>query len=482
MLGSMAEGPEAPVLPGETLAGKYRIERVIGHGGMGVVVAARHLQLDERVAIKFLKVDGGDRSRLQERFLNEARAAAKIRGEHVVRIFDIAALDNGSPYIVMEFLEGRDLASVLSAEGRIPIASAVDFVLQAGEAISEAHRQGIVHRDLKPENLFLTTRPDGGACIKVLDFGISKSGTLRLTATSAVMGSPIYMPPEQLASARDVDERADVWSLGVTLFELVCGQHPFMAETLPQLLVAVRDSPPLRLREAFPGAPQALEDIILRCLEKNPDNRFQNLAELARTIAPLGSDQARVSADRIARVLASGDTNATNSGELALAAPVSHASPISPSAQAGTGLAWQNPGPPRGSSGRVIVLALVGFVLVASAAAVFAIRFVQNRPIASLLLRLLRRRVHSRRAWCLRRHLRRPYLRRRPLRRFLRRLRRVLRLGAATPGRVRVQYRRPSLEQYSCPTIGSPRRRRIERRRGRAPHVRVRTRTSPKGG
>src|SRR5688572_12056721 len=229
----------APVRVGQILAGKYRVENVLGIGGMGVVVAAQHVQLGQRVALKFLNDEVCARPEAVDRFMREARAAVQIQSEHVARVTDVGQLENGSPYIVMEYLEGTDLAAVLRSRGPLPVEEAVDYVLQAAEAIAVAHRLRIVHRDLKPANLFLTQRPDESSLVKVLDFGISKAldgsmGALSgLTTNSAVnvIGSPLYMSPEQFKSAKDVDTRSDIWSLGVIIHELVTGAYPFYAET-----------------------------------------------------------------------------------------------------------------------------------------------------------------------------------------------------------------------------------------------------------
>jgi serine/threonine protein kinase len=194
------------VREGELLAGKYRVERVLGEGGMGVVVAARHVELDERVALKFLLPGTLGQPDAVARFLREARAAARIRSEHVARVTDVGTLETGVPYMVMEFLEGADLSRILREHGPLPIEDAVDYVVQTCEAIADAHALGIIHRDLKPANLMLVTRSDGGSCVKVLDFGISKvSGpgqdAMAMTSTSTILGSPIYMSPEQMTSS-----------------------------------------------------------------------------------------------------------------------------------------------------------------------------------------------------------------------------------------------------------------------------------------
>src|SRR5450432_2925928 len=296
------------VAEGELLAGKYRIERVLGQGGMGVVVAAHHIVLDEAVAIKFLLPEALRSEEAVARFEREARAAVKIKSEHVARVTDVGRLESGAPYMVMELLRGLDLGDLLQQKGPLPLEDVADYILQAGEAIAEAHGLGIVHRDLKPPNLFLTTRADGSSCIKVLDFGISKltsasaSGNQGMTSTTAVMGSPLYMSPEQLMSARDVDMRTDIWALGVICFELLTGKLPFEAETLPQLCVAINTAPPLSLRKYRPDLPVELEQLLLRCLEKDRGKRIATVAELASELVKFAPPRSRLSAERIERL------------------------------------------------------------------------------------------------------------------------------------------------------------------------------------
>jgi serine/threonine-protein kinase len=257
----------APVQKGDLLAGKYRVDRVLAAGGMGVVVAAHHIHLDEKVAIKFLLPHMLGDGETVERFGREARAAVKIKSEHVARVSDVGTLEDGAPYIVMEYLEGADLAAWLAERGPLPVEQAVEFVLQACEAMAEAHGLGIVHRDLKPANVFVIRRPDGALSVKVLDFGISKTtgiagsrGDAAMTKTSALMGSPLHMSPEQMRSSRDVDSRSDIWSLGVILYELLTGSPPFTADTMPELVLrVVQGAPPAPLRRRRPDAPPALE-------------------------------------------------------------------------------------------------------------------------------------------------------------------------------------------------------------------------------
>ncbi|MDQ2644834.1 MAG: protein kinase [Myxococcota bacterium] len=299
--------------PGDIVAGKYRIERQLGAGGMGIVVAASHVVLQERVAMKFLSPELAVNDEAVARFVREARAACRIKSEHIARVSDVGTLESGIPYLVMEYLEGQDLAELLAQKSSLPPAEAVGFVLQACEAIAEAHVLGIVHRDLKPANLFLTHRIDGTSCIKVLDFGVSKlvySATSKLSAgltgSSAVMGSPLYMSPEQLRAARSVDPRADVWALGVILYELIAGKPPFWGETLPEVSIKIAVDPPEPMGVKRRDVTPALEAVVFRCLQKDREKRFRDISELARALAPHGPDGASHSAERIRRIHHSG--------------------------------------------------------------------------------------------------------------------------------------------------------------------------------
>jgi len=300
----------APVQEGEILARKYRVERVLGQGGMGVVVAARHVELDELVALKFLLPEALSEPEAVARFVKEARAAVRIKSEHVARVHDVGQLDSGAPYIVMEYLEGSDLGALLRKGGALPVEDVIDYVLQACEAIANAHSLGIVHRDLKPSNLMIVTRSDGSECVKVLDFGISKvasiagrESSMSMTRTAAVLGSPLYMSPEQMMSARDVDGRTDIWALGTILYELLAGRPPFVADTLPALGVLIATSPATPLRALRPDVPPGVEAVAARCLEKGRDQRFANVAELAQALAPFAPERSFVSIERSSRIL-----------------------------------------------------------------------------------------------------------------------------------------------------------------------------------
>ena len=294
---SSAEFEDTASVPaiGAVIAGKYRVESVVGSGGMGVVLCATHVGLGQRVAIKVLTVpeDDARRNEARERFLREGRATAALVSDHVVRIYDVGTLDSGAPFMVMELLRGQDLARVLSQRGPLEIELACDCVRQASEAISCAHAQGIVHRDLKPSNLFLTQRSDGSPVVKVLDFGISKTTgtdleplTGNLTETRSVLGTPFYMSPEQVRDAKKVDVRTDIWSLGLILHELLSGSPAFEGTTLPGVCAAIAADPPAALRLKRPEVPVEVEAIVLKCLEKDPNRRFQSARELFDQLRP----------------------------------------------------------------------------------------------------------------------------------------------------------------------------------------------------
>ncbi len=305
---------DAPVSIGEVIADKYLIERILGKGGMGIVYVAKHLQLGERVAIKFLRAKTLENPELVARFLREGRTAARLRSEYVARVRDVGTMPDGAPYLVMEYLEGRDFDAVLAEHGALSPEVAVKYLLQACEALAEAHAMGIVHRDLKPANLILTRKRDGTTAIKIIDFGISKLASSEavpvMTQPSMMMGSPLYMAPEQMVSARDADARSDVFSLGAILYHLLTGTPPFRGNSAVDVFERISRGPPSP-RSLRPELPAGIEAVTSRCLRKDREQRFPDVAELAAALVPFGPPHAQLFAESAERILrASADTGA----------------------------------------------------------------------------------------------------------------------------------------------------------------------------
>jgi serine/threonine protein kinase len=379
----------AGVREGQILAGKYRVERVLGVGGMGVVVAAHHVQLDEKVAIKFLLPAMLHNQEVVGRFGREARAAVKIKSEHVARVSDVGTLENGAPYMVMEYLDGGDLAAWIQRQGPLPIEQAVDFVLQACVGVASAHGIGIVHRDLKPANLFCLRGNDGQFVIKVLDFGISKVTNLSasdagggMTHTAAVMGSPYYMSPEQMQSAKEVDARTDIWALGVVVYELLTGRTPFAGESFAEIAIKVATASLVPLRSFRPDAPPGLEAVILKCLEKDKTRRYVNVAELALALADFGTKRSRSSIERIVGII---QASGLSTSALALPpSPVAPRTPVPPDyGSLGTMAPSANTG--LGVPGRPKTLAMVGVAGAISVAAVIGVlAWLRHQPTPSV--------------------------------------------------------------------------------------------------
>jgi len=287
---------EALLPPGTVLCGKYEVARVLGRGGMGVVVAARHLRMSRDVALKILLPALRSQPDIVARFEREGRAAAQIQGDHVARVLDVDALPDGSPFMVMELLRGNDLAEILAARGKLPHPEAVGYLLEACAGMVEAHRAGIVHRDLKPSNLFVD-RQGARPLLKILDFGISKvtdDASASMTATTTVFGTPLYMSPEQVRSTKNVDARADIWSLGVVLYELLAGEPPFQAPSAPAIIAAIIADRPTPIAERRPDLPAGLADALMRALEKDPAARYPDVQAFAAALAPFGPEGAPV--------------------------------------------------------------------------------------------------------------------------------------------------------------------------------------------
>jgi serine/threonine protein kinase len=302
------------VRPGTVIAGKYRVEKELGRGGFGIVVRAVHLAIDQVVAIKILTTgDGGENEWREDaaRFKREAQATAALRSEHVVRILDVDVLESGAPYIVMEYLEGETLHHILHTRN-LSVAEAVDTIVQILEALGEAHAAGIVHRDLKPANVLVVRGAGGTPIAKVLDFGVSKiaaqsgigtigAGSQPITKTGAIIGTIAYMAPEQMVDAKRVDARADLWSVGIMLFELFTKQTPFGSSSSPTLVSQMLTMPPMSLLAMRPDLPPRLERVVLHCLEKLPERRYSTAASVGRALSELVSPRGRPALESLRR-------------------------------------------------------------------------------------------------------------------------------------------------------------------------------------
>jgi serine/threonine-protein kinase len=369
--------PEGVPGPGEIVAGKYRVEEVLGVGGMGVVLAVRHTTLNELYAMKFLLPQGAKEPDAAARFMREAKAAVRIKSEHIARVNDFGELENGSPYIVMEHLEGIDLRALTKRDGAQSPMIAADYVIQACAGLAEAHQLGIVHRDLKPSNLFLTRRADNTPLVKVLDFGISKAATdsalPTITATHESFGSPAYMSPEQIRSTKNVDVRSDVFSLGVILFELLTGRLPFEGSTSSALLAAIAADEPLTLREVMPDADVELEAVVTRCLQKKPADRFPTVSALAFALAPFAGTESQSLVQRIGRIESASKIPPPLEADPSRRAAVSGKPSGNPldyattAATSATERSWSTPakgqaGPPAKRSPRALVIAALAAV------------------------------------------------------------------------------------------------------------------------
>jgi serine/threonine-protein kinase len=275
--------------PGMLLAGKYRVERVLGRGTMGTVLATVHEQLQQRRALKLLHSAWLNDPDKVERFLREARAAAKLKSLHVAKIHDVGKLDSGVPFIVLEHLEGCDLSKYLASTNTLSISESVRFVMQACDALQEAHATGIVHRDLKPANLFVESRERGDRLLKVLDFGVAKMIEREMdpngTHADAFLGTPLYMSPEQVRATNSVDHRTDIFALGAILYKMLTGRTPFVGGSVGEVCAAILGALPPPLRSLRPDAPPELEAIVHKCLEKDPSARFASASELAMALA-----------------------------------------------------------------------------------------------------------------------------------------------------------------------------------------------------
>jgi len=358
--------PTPPVSLGEIVAGKYQVDRVIGFGGMGIVCLATHLELGIPIAIKFVRPELGSDERAVTRFLTEARAAAQLRSQHACRVIDCGRLPGGSPYIVMEYLSGRDLRSLVDTRGPMSVEGAVAVALQACEALAEAHSKHIVHRDVKPENLFVAEGPGGAESLKVLDFGISKQlsplGVQRsLTDSMESVGSPSHMSPEQMIDPSGVDFRTDIWSLGVVLYEILTGQMPFVGESGPQLCANVMTTEPIPPQAHRADIPEGLARVILHCLEKDRERRFRDVGELSLALKEFGDAGAALAAARVEQIFGRTESSAP---------PVTASNAVEEGGAESVDPVQSIPGVPRRGAGRRVAVGLV--LLVATGLAAYA--------------------------------------------------------------------------------------------------------------
>jgi eukaryotic-like serine/threonine-protein kinase len=313
--GSMRSGPAKVTakagargfISGAFIGEAYQYERVLAEGGMSIVVAARYIPANKRVAIKLLKPEMLTDRELMSRFAREARTAPRIKSRYCVKILDASADEKRGPFMVMEFLQGRGLRNLIDL-GPIALPTAVDFIGQVCDALASAHRLGIVHRDIKPENIFLVRDGDEGEEVRVLDFGISKvaaslpgsAGAESLVATSAVLGSPLYMSPEQMRASTKLDARTDVWSLGVTLYEMLYGKPPFVAVTFAELCAQVLSSDAPQLGELCPALPRAATAAVMKALSRDPELRYRTIVDFAVALLPFASVKGRVQIEQLA--------------------------------------------------------------------------------------------------------------------------------------------------------------------------------------
>jgi serine/threonine-protein kinase len=386
---------------GTVIDAKYRIDQVLGRGAMGVVVSATHLRLNERVAVKFLHTraqngtSGPGKDDFQSRFAREARVSARLRNEHITRVVDAGLWRERVPYMVMEYLTGTDLREVMKKSGPLPIELALDYAVQVCEGIAEAHANGVVHRDLKPPNLFITKRADGSDLVKILDFGISKWTTrdaeiTDLTETGVVLGSPKYMAPEQLFGAANVDSRADVWSIGAIVYEMLAGRAAFDFPTFSRICAELStDRMPPSLTEGRPEIPKALDLAILRCFVRSPDARHQDVSELAGALldaveAPLAASTRHRIASTLGRRDAP-DSHPVVSGHLSRSSLLSTGSGsskrIAATARTGSG-PLLSPAKRKGASPVVKVFAVASILAALGAGGWFVMRrYLGERPL-----------------------------------------------------------------------------------------------------
>ena len=283
-----------PPLIGQVLGGKYRAIRVLGEGGMGTVYECEHVALHRKVAVKVLHPAQAKKKASVARFQNEAHVAGAIGHPNICEIYVMGEIEDGSPFLVMELLQGETLAERIASEGAMPFDDIIDVISQVLSGLVAAHDKGIIHRDIKPENIFLARRVGAAPIIKLLDFGVSKmlpefqtsEDALDLTRTGMVMGTPYYMSPEQARGERNLDGRVDVYACGVVLYEAIAGKRPFLAPNYNALLLAIINTNPRPLREVRPNTPPELEAIIQHAMAKNRNDRYASAKLFLRDLQP----------------------------------------------------------------------------------------------------------------------------------------------------------------------------------------------------
>lgn len=297
----------APVRVGEVLAGKYRVERVHAPGALGVTCDAQHLQLRQRVVVKLCTASERSSAEVAARFLQNARLAAQLRSAHLARVLDVGTLESGIAYSVTEHLSGTDLRGVLRVREWLPVPEAVDYVLQVCEALAVAHVGGFVHRNLKPANVFLARESDGRPIAKVLDFCLVESplsdASITLTTTESVVSSLAYLAPEQVRDPGSVDVRADIWAVGALLHELLTGSPLYAASSVPGIFAAIAADPATPISQLRSDIPSELEEVVLRCLEKERDYRWFDVGTLAKQLRRFASEEGSAAVDRVIMVL-----------------------------------------------------------------------------------------------------------------------------------------------------------------------------------
>lgn len=287
----MVQETGAALAPGQLLDQRFLVRGLLGSGGMGAVYEVEHAVTKAAGALKVLHPRYARSPDVVARFALEASAATRIGDPHIVQAFDAGKLEDGAPYIFMELLRGRSLASLIDQHGRLPFDEARELVLQAASGLAAAHAAGIVHRDVKPENLFLLSGQS--PFVKILDFGVSRfvspDAASRLTSEGTPLGTPYYMSPEQVVGERDVDQRADVYALGVVLYECLCGELPFRAETLPALAARIVEGRYTPLAQLMDGLPDGIDAVVQKALCVDLPARYRDMGEFAAALANIGS-------------------------------------------------------------------------------------------------------------------------------------------------------------------------------------------------